>query len=109
MCATQCARAWHDLTLHTVSTLWNVKIALRLTLTVNLTLPWWEANQLAGFVGGSFPPWVTKLFGVLDGFKRCAAGFEASNPVPLPRARPCSERAHLKPSRPHCMGCCGSQ
>jgi hypothetical protein len=31
--ATQCARAWHDLNLHTVSTLHDAEIALRLILT----------------------------------------------------------------------------
>ena len=71
-----------------------------LIMTIILTLPWWEATQLAGLVGGSFPPWVTKLFGVFDGFNRCAAGFEPSNPVSLPRACPCSARACLDPLTP---------
>jgi len=33
---------------------------LSLILTLNLTLPWWEATQLAGLVGGSKPSWVTQ-------------------------------------------------
>ena len=48
------------------------------------------------------------MFGIFNGIKRCAAGFQASNQVPLPRACPCSERACLKPSHLDCMGCCGS-
>ena len=53
-------------------------------------------------------PVATKLFGVFDGFKGCAAGFEASNPVSLPRACPCSARACLDPLSLDSVGCCGS-
>ena len=52
--ATQCASAWHDLILHTVSTLSDAEIALRLILTIYLTLPWWEATQLAGWLEARF-------------------------------------------------------
>ena len=55
--------------------------------------------------GGSIPPWVPKLFGVFIGFRRCAAGFKASNPLPLPPVCPCSEHACLKPLHPDCVGC----
>ena len=50
-------------------------------------------------------PVATKLFGVFDGFKGCAAGFEASNPVSLPRACPCSARACLDPLSLDSVGC----
>ena len=53
-------------------------------------------------VDGLIPPQATQVVR-LNGIKRCAAGFQASNQVPLPRACPCSERACLKPLHLDCM------
>ena len=56
----------------------------------NLTrLPGGRPPSLLGG-GGSFPPRVTQAARRLRRFSRCAAGFEPSNPVSLPRACPCS-------------------
>ena len=99
----QYARPWHDLTLHTAGR----RDRTALILTINLTLPWWEATQLAGWLEVRFLLGSPELFGVFDGFERCAAGFEPSNPVPLPRAPACSVHARLRPLQPDCVGCCG--
>ena len=82
---------------------------LSLILTINLTLHWWETTQLAGLVGGSKPSWVTQAVRSIVVVKGALLASTASNPVPLPRACPSSERACLKPLHPHCVGCCGSQ
>ena len=86
-------------------TLRDAEIALRLILThFRLgSLVGRPPSLLGG--GGSIPPWVPKLFGVFIGFRRCAAGFKASNPLPLPPVCPCSEHACLKPLHPDCVGC----
>ena len=103
--AVQCARAWHDLTLHTA----DVEIAHALILTQIRPGSRVRGHPACWVVEVRNLPVATKLFGVFDGFKGCAAGFEASNPVSLPRACPCSARACLDPLSLDSVGCCGSQ
>ena len=62
----QYARPWHDLTLHTAGR----RDRTALILTINLTLPWWEATQLAGWLEVRFLLGSPKLFGVFDGYKQ---------------------------------------
>ena len=74
----------------------TLRVALRLSLTINLTLPWWEATQLAGLVGGSKPSWVTQAVRAIIVVKGALLASTASNPVPLPLVCAYPKRACLE-------------
>ena len=59
--------------------------------------------------GGPQPPGGRQAVRRLQRHQKVRCWLLGLKPISLPRARPCSERACLKPLHPHCVGCCGSQ